>query len=291
MKLRKAVITAAGRGQRALPLQTLVDRDGSQKSCLRVILDEALSTGVEEVCVVINPGDQEAYREAAGDAAGRLHFAEQPAARGYGHALYCAKRFVGQDPFLHLVSDHLYLSGTRNRCAQQLVEAAEANDCAVSGVQPTRENVLTYYGTVGGRRVQGANNLYEVENVVEKPTPTEAEQSLIVPGLRAGHYLCFFGMHVLTPTVMELLEGLVNDSARAAPVQLSPALAQLAGRERYLALEVQGQRYNIGLQYGLLFAQLALALDGHDREEILAQLVELLATRGRDGSEAVKSQI
>ena len=281
MKVKKAVITAAGRGQRALPLQTLVDRDGSQKSCLRVILDEALSTGVEEVCVVINPGDQGAYREAAGDAAGRLHFAEQPAARGYGHALYCARKFVGADPFLHLVSDHLYISRTKHRCAQQLVRAAEAQDCAVSGVQPTRESVLSYYGTVGGRRVAGAGDLYEVENVIEKPTPTEAEQTLIVPGLRAGHYLCFFGMHVLTPAVMELLEELVNAREQDGPVQLSPALAKLAGRERYLALEVQGVRYNIGLKYGLLFAQLALALDGRDREEILAQMVELLAARGR----------
>jgi len=285
MKIRKAVITAAGRGQRALPLQTLVDRDGSQKSCLRVILDEAVSTGVEEICIVINPGDQTAYREAAGDAAGRLHFAEQTVARGYGHALHCAKRFVGDDPFLHLVSDHLYISGTRSRCAQQLVQAAEANDCAVSGVQPTRENVLTYYGTIGGRRVSGSGNLYEVEHVVEKPTPTEAEQTLIVPGLRAGHYLCFFGVHVLTPTVMELLEELVNDPSQAGPIQLSPALAKLAGRERYLALEVRGLRYNIGLKYGLLVAQLALALDGHDREEILAQIVELLAARGtRNGA-------
>lgn len=281
MKVRKAVITAAGRGQRALPLQTLVDRDGSQKSSLRVILDEALSTGVEEVCVVVNPGDQTAYREAAGDAAGRIHFAEQPVARGYGHALYCAKRFVGDDRFLHLVSDHLYITRTKLRCAQQLVQAAEANDCAVSGVQPTRESVLAYYGTVGGRRVQGAGHLYEVENVVEKPTPTEAEQTLIVPGLRAGHYLCFFGMHVLTPAVLELLEELVKDERHAGPIQLSPALATLARRERYLALEVQGLRYNIGLKYGLLFAQLALALDGQDREEILAQMVELLAARGR----------
>jgi UTP--glucose-1-phosphate uridylyltransferase len=79
---------------------------------------------------------------------------------------------------------------------------------------------------------------------------------------------------------MELLEGLVNDPALTGPIQLSPALAKLAGRERYLALEVEGLRYNIGLKYGLLFAQLALALDGHDREEILAQMVELLAARG-----------
>ena len=282
MKVRKAVITAAGRGQRALPLQTLVDRDGSQKSCLRVIIDEALSTGVEDICVVVNPGDSSAYLEAAGDAAALLQFAEQPQPpRGYGHALFAARSFVGDDPFLHLVSDHLYLSRLPGvRCAQQLVQAAEANDCAVSGVQPTRENVLTYYGTVGGRRVPGAGDLYEVENVLEKPTPTEAEQTLIVPGLRAGHYLCFFGMHVLTPTVMDLLGELVSDPAQDGSIQLSPALARLAAKERYLALEVHGLRYNIGVKYGLLFAQMALALDGNDRDEILAQMVELLAARG-----------
>jgi UTP--glucose-1-phosphate uridylyltransferase len=282
MKVRKAVITAAGRNQRALPLQTLVDRDGSQKSCLRVIIDEALSTGVDQICVVVNPGDQSVYLEAAGDAANRLHFAEQPAPpRGYGHALFCARPFVGSDPFLHLVSDHLYLSRLAGKtCARQLVQAAEANDCAVSGVQPTRESVLTYYGTVGGRRVQGAGDLYEVENVIEKPTPTEAEQALIVPGLRAGHYLCFFGMHVLTPAVLDLLGELLAEPAQNGAIQLSHALARLSSKERYLALEVQGLRYNIGVKYGLLFAQLALALDGSDREEILAQMVELLAARG-----------
>ena len=281
MKVRKAVITAAGRSQRALPLQTLVDRDGSQKSCLRVILDEALSAGVEHICVVVNPGDQAAYRDAAGDAAARLTFAEQPTPpRGYGHALYAARGFVGADPFLHLVSDHLYLSRLPGEtCARQLVKAAEATNCAVSGVQPTRESVLAQYGTVGGRRVPGAGDLYEVENVIEKPTPTEAEQALIVPGLRAGHYLCFFGMHVLTPAVLDLLGELVAGPSRDGAIQLSPALARLASKERYLALEVQGLRYNIGVKYGLLFAQLALALDGNDRDEILAQMVELLAAR------------
>jgi UTP--glucose-1-phosphate uridylyltransferase len=282
MKIRKAVITAAGRAQRGLPLQTLVDRDGQQKSALKIIIDEALSTGVEEICLVISPGDQRAYQDAAGDAAGRLHFAEQSSPRGYGHALYCARAFVSGDPFLHLVSDHLYISRVADaRCAQQLVRSAEAQQCAVSGVQPTRENVLPFYGTVGGRRVAGQSDLYEVEHVIEKPTPTEAEQRLIVPGLRAGHYLCFFGMHVLTPAVIELLGEAVRSAGDADNVQLSPALARLPAKERYLALQVHGLRYNIGLRYGLLVAQLALALDGSDREEIMTQLIELLASRGR----------
>jgi UTP--glucose-1-phosphate uridylyltransferase len=73
-------------------------------------------------------------------------------------------------------------------------------------VQPTRESLLPLFGAVGGQRIKGTNDLFQVERVIEKPTPTEAEQSLLVPGLRAGNYLCFFGMHVLSPLVMELLE-------------------------------------------------------------------------------------
>lgn len=281
MKVRKAVITAAARNQHALPLQTLVDRDGQQKSALKIILEEALCTGVESVCIVVGPGNEAAYSAAAGDLAGRLAFVEQPEPRGYGHALFCARDYVGEDPFLHLVGDHLYISRGKTRCARQLVASAEAESCSVSGVQPTRENVLTYYGTVGGRRVGGQNHLYEIENVVEKPTPTEAEQTLIVPGLRAGHYLCFFGQHVLSATVMELLAEQVSAARAGERIELSPALAKLARKERYLALDVLGMRYNIGVRYGLLFAQLALSLDGADREEILAQLVDLLASRER----------
>src|SRR5262249_16160694 len=179
------------------------------------------------------------------------------------------------------------------RCAQQVVEHAKAMNCAVSAVQATRENMLPYYGTVGARRVPRQTDLYEIENVIEKPTPSEAEQKLFVPGLLAGHYLCLFGIHVFTPFVMDMLADLESRSADQGLVQLSPVLARLAARERYLALEVQGLRYNIGVKYGLLTAQLALALDGADRENILAQLVELLAQRRRDevGPEARMVQV
>jgi UTP--glucose-1-phosphate uridylyltransferase len=280
MQIKKAVVTSAGRSQHALPLQTLVDRDGASKSALQVIAEEAASAGVTEIAVVIAPGDQQAYANAAGSRAGMLTFIEQTDPFGYGHALYCARDFVGSDPFLHLVGDHLYVSRSDKRCAQQLVEVAAAENCSVSAVQATRESMLPYYGTIGGRHLRG-NTLYEVEKVVEKPTPTEAEQSLIVPGLRAGHYLCFFGMHVLTSAVMDILEQQLTAANQSnEPVQLSPALDQLAQRERYLALEVSGQRHNIGVKYGLLMAQLALALDGSDREEIKTQLLELLMRGG-----------
>ena len=281
MDIKRAIITAAGKTQRTLPLQTLVDRDGQTKTALGIIIEEILQAGVEEICVVVCPGDQAAYATAAGEHAKRLQFVEQSEPLGYGHAVHCAHRFVGDKPFLLLVGDHLYVSGAAKRCAQQLVEVASAENCAVSAVQATHESKLPYYGAIGGKLVTARKSLYEISVVLEKTTPTEAEQRLIVPGLRAAHYLCFFGMHVLTPTVMEFL---ADDIARAGGkggVALSPTLARLAQRERYLASELQGRRYDVGVKYGLLTAQLALALDGKDREEVLSGLVELLATRAK----------
>ena len=78
MKIRKAVITAAGRSQRSLPLQTLIDRDGVEKPVLRIIVEEALRAGVEEIAIVVSPGDEIAYARVAGDHAGRLRFVQQP---------------------------------------------------------------------------------------------------------------------------------------------------------------------------------------------------------------------
>jgi UTP--glucose-1-phosphate uridylyltransferase len=280
MDIKRAIITAAGKNQRMLPLHTLVDRDGQTKTALAIIIEEILSAGIEEIAAVICPGDQTAYRNAAGPHAKRLQFVEQTQPLGYGHAVFCARQFTGEHPFLLCVGDHLCVSRASKRCAQQLVEVAAAEKCSVSAVQATHESKLPYYGAVGGKRLPNHNHIYSVDNVLEKPTPTEAEQTLIVPGLRAGHYLCFFGMHVLSAGVMGLLEKMVNAAGEKGGVQLSNALAQLASREHYLAYEVQGRRYDIGARYGLLTAQLALALDGEDREEVLSGLVELLAQRG-----------
>ena len=282
MDIQKAVITAAGPREHHLPLQTLVDADGQTKTVLAILLEELADARLEETCVVVRPGDEPAYRAAAGPAAARLRFVVQPEPRGYGHAVLCAREFAGDGPFLLLVGDRLYVKGASpQRCARQLVEIAAAEHAAVSAVQATHESKLPYYGAVGGRLISGRRGLYQVTEVLEKPTPTEAEQRLVVPGLRAGYYLCFFGLHVLTPAVFALLEA---EQARLAPgerLQLSPALAALARQEKYLAAELVGRRYDLGARYGLLTAQLALALEGRDREEVLSLLVELLASRAR----------
>jgi len=277
MKITKAIITAAGPGQTALPLQRLVDSDGVEKSALEMIVEEVDSAGIDSVAVVIRPGDDQAYRRAAGKYVDRITFVIQQQPKGYGDALLTAREFTESQPVLHLVGDHVYLSRTVKRCAQQLVEVADAEKCAVSAVQSTRETMLPYFGAIGGTRLPQTDHLYEVRRVIEKPTPTLAEQELNVAGFRSGYYLCFFGMHVLTPTVMTILADLAKRHHRSIP--LAEAMNELASRERYLACEINGTRYNMGVKYGLLSTQMALSLAGVDRERVLSEMVELLATQ------------
>src|SRR4051795_4328392 len=117
MDIRKALITAAGKNQRTLPLQSLVDRDGKSKTALAIIIEEVLSAGIDEICVVVSPGDQTVYTAAAGRHANRLQFVEQPKPLGYGHAIYCARECIDSSPFLLLVGDHLYLTEESKTCA------------------------------------------------------------------------------------------------------------------------------------------------------------------------------
>ena len=279
MKVKKALITAAGKGQHNLPLQTLIDRDGVEKAVLRIIVEEALCGGVEEIGVLVPPGDVSPYEEVVKEHIGHLTFIHQNEPLGYGHAIYCARDFVGSDPFLHMVGDHLHIGRKSKSCAEELIGIAESEKAAVSAVQATRENLLPYFGTIGGKRVQGKKNLYEVDRVIEKPTPTQAEQDLIIPGMRAGYYLCFFGMHVLTSTVIDILGRLLSEASDPKTVTLSDALNELAQQEKLLALGKSDQRYDIGVKYGLLTAQIALAMSGKDRDEVLTKLLELLYIR------------
>ncbi len=278
MQISKAVITAAAKNQRNLPMQTLFDQQGVERSVLSLVVREAVRAGITDVCIVVWPGDEEPYARLLADDGARLTFVQQTKARGYAHAVFSARSFVKDQPFLHFVGDHIYVGSESSGSAKALVEAATAEGCAISAVQVTRESLLPFYGTVGGQPVQGKPGLYRVETVREKPTPTEAEQHLIVPGLRSGQYLCFYGMHVLTPAIFEILSGMLS-VAKTGRVSLSAALALLAEREQYLAMIQTGQRFDVGVKYGLFTAQLALALSGQDRENVLTQLVNVLAAR------------
>lgn len=311
MNIRKAVITAAGRGARLYPaadtvqkaMLPLVDRDGIVKPVLQIIAEEALESGIEEICVVCAPGDESQYirlfdslrtnllaaykgqdwakrqGEQLSELGRRLRFVPQTEPLGYGHAVFCAHEFIGNEPFLLLLSDHLYVSHVRDsRCAQQLIRLAAQEGCTVAGVQATREHLVGRYGTVAGKRLPEIPNAYQIEKVLEKPSLSVAEVQLHTPGLRAGYYLCFFGMYVLTPSLFPVLEkGVSSARTGGSDVQLTTSLNELALKERCLALEVSGSRYDIGAKYGVLQTQMALGLAGQDRQEVLTDIAELLA--------------
>ncbi len=275
MHVKKAIITAAGGGQSQLPLQSVVDGSGGVVTALQLLISEVALAGIEDIAVIVRPDQVDRFRQAAGNSGQQITFIEQHEPRGYGDAILRGQDFVGDNAFLHLVGDHLYVSQDTVSCAKRLVDIASREQCAVSAVQPTRENQLPYFGVIGGAPVPLHTGLFEVECVVEKPTPTEAEQNLIVAGQRAGYYLCLFGMHVLTPPVFNLLHDQLQSSE--GNINLSDALDRFCHTQRHLAAQLNGLRYDIGEKYGLMIAQLAIALAGNDRDRILTELVELVA--------------
>ena len=313
MQVKKAVVTAAGRGVRLYPaadtvqraMLPLVDRDGLAKPIIQIIAEEAMASGIEEICVICAPGDAEKYTsrfrslrenlveayknvdwaqqqaERVTDLLERIQFAVQEEPLGYGHAVSCARDFVGSESFLLLLSDHLYTTAIEGKpCAQQLIELAVQENSPVAAVNAVREHIVGRYGTVRGKRVPNRTGAYQIEKITEKPALSLAELEFQTPGLRAGHYLCFFGMHVLPPSLFGYLDE-VATSGSGKEVQLTPALNKLAERERYLALEVKGKRYDIGAQFGLLQAQIALGLAGQVKDRVLTTIIEVMAEASR----------
>lgn len=308
MKIKKAVITAAARGERLYPVADtiqkamlpVVDIDGLHKPVIQIIAEEAFSSGIENICIVCAPGDGERYASAFASLRDNLlrsyqssdwarmeadkidhfisntQFVEQEEPNGYGHAVYCAKEFVGDEPFLLLLGDYLYVAQKgEKRCAAQLLELATREACSVSAVNPTIEHQITRYGTLTGKQVPGHHGIYQIEKLIEKPSLSQAELELQTPGLRAGYYLCFFGMHVFTPTVFQLLQKEVESGNKN--ILLTPVCQELAQTEKYLALEMKGRRYDLSRRHGLLRAQVALGLAGEAHDETLTTLVEALA--------------
>lgn len=315
-KVRKAVITAAGRGTRQYPASTavqkemfpLVDRDGLTKPVIQIIGEEAIESGIEELCIVTAPGEEKLYRDyfrrlddsmvkafrgkdwaileseklaAFGE---RLRFAEQHTPEGFGHAVYQARKFVGDEPFLLLLGDHVYISDTKERCAQQIIRVFEQYLLdACTSVQPTLERLLHLFGTIRSKPIEPAKGIYRAELIIEKPSIDVAREQLTTPGLPAGNYLCHFGMHVFGPRIFDSLEYLMKNNIREkGEFQLTAAQEHLRQQtDKYWVLHVQGQRYDTGIPYGLMETQLALALNGVHRTEICEAIARILAMQVR----------
>lgn len=315
-KVRKAVITAAGRGTRMYPASSavqkemfpLVDRDGLTKPVIQIIGEEAIESGIEQICIITQPGEEQQYREYfqrldAADAPSfrgkdwaileseklaafgeRLSFAEQHTPEGFGHAVYQAKAFVGDEPFLLLLGDHVYISDIKDRCARQLIKVYEQymlDDGAVTGVQPTMERMLHLFGTIRGNPIDANKGVYKAELIVEKPSIELAREQLATPGLPAGNYLSHFGMHVFSPRIFDSLEYLIkNDVREKNEIQLTAAQEHLRQQtDKYWIVHVQGQRYDTGIPYGLMETQLSLALNGIHRTEICEAIARILTTQ------------
>jgi UTP--glucose-1-phosphate uridylyltransferase len=316
-KVRKAVITAAGRGTRQYPASTavakemfpLVDRDGLTKPVIQIIGEEAIESGIEEICIITQPGEEPLYRDyfrrlddemvksfrgkdwaileseklaAFGE---RLHFAEQASPEGFGHAVYQAKKFAGDEPFLLMLGDHVYVSATKERCARQIVSTFEEfNLDAATAVQPTMERDLHGFGTIRGETIDANRGIYRAELIIEKPSIEVAREKLATPGLPAGNYLSHFGQHVFSPRIFDSLEYLIkNDLREKGEIQLTAAQEHLREHSdgKYWVAITQGQRYDTGIPYGLMETQLALALNGIHRVEICEAIARILATQVR----------
>jgi UTP--glucose-1-phosphate uridylyltransferase len=309
MNIKKAVITAAAKGERLYPVADtvqkamlpIIDIDGINKPIIQIIAEEAFTSGIEEICIICAPGDEEKYVERfqslhstllksyknsdwaqiqatnIKNLLDRLSFTVQSEPLGYGHAVYQAKQFVNNEPFILLLGDYLYVSANREkRCAQQLIELAVHEDCSVSAVNPTIEHLINKYGTLTGRSVLTYNDVYQIERIIEKPSVSQAELELQTPGLRAGYYLCFFGMHVFKPSLFDLLGEFIENRNNEL-VLLTPVLERLAQTDKYLALEIKGNRFDTTKKLGLLEAQIALGLSGNMRDEVLSSLIQILA--------------
>lgn len=316
-KVRKAVITAAGRGTRQYPASTavqkemfpMVDRDGLTKPVIQIIGEEAIESGIEEICIITQPGEEPAYREyfkrlddqmvksfrgkdwaileseklqAFGE---RLHFAEQHNPEGFGHAVYQAKKFVGDEPFLLMLGDHVYISDTKDRCARQLIKVFEQYMLeAATAVQPTVEKLLHLFGVIKGDPIEPSRGIYKSELIIEKPSVEVAREKLATPGLPAGNYLGHFGQHVFSPRIFDSLEYLIKNNIREKnEFQLTAAQEHLRqNSDKYWAVHVQGQRYDTGIPYGFMETQLALALNGVHRTEICEAIARILAMQVKD---------
>jgi UTP--glucose-1-phosphate uridylyltransferase len=169
---------------------------------------------------------------------------------------------VGDAPVLVMLGDHVYISGEEHRCARQLMDVFEQRHAPVSGVIRKEERDLRLFGTVAGQRIDNTSPVtYEVNRIVEKPDIAYAREHLRVNGLSSSTYLCFFGMHVMTPDIFDCLAMLKTRNLRDHDeIQLTRAQAMLMAQRAYYACEINGEHYDIGVPEG--FARTIRAFAG-----------------------------
>ncbi|MCX7918820.1 MAG: sugar phosphate nucleotidyltransferase [bacterium] len=290
--VKKAVITAAGLGTRLYPatkivkkeLFPVIDRDGLVKPIIQIIVEELVQSGIEQIGIVIQPEDKPVFHQFFHqplpsnfaeqiqnkpiiieqtkhilELGKRISFVYQDKQDGFGHAVYCAREFVGHEPFILLLGDHVSHSKIEISCVQQLLNVYQRYQKSVVGVLRTAESLIYRFGTVGAKPICSDPGVFEITEFKEKPTIEYAQKYLRVEGLGTNQYLCLFGQYILTPRIFEHLQYHIDHNLREQnEIQLTSALEKLRKQEGFFAYEIQGERYDIGVPEGYLETILAL---------------------------------
>ena len=276
--VRKAVIPAAGFGTRLFPaskamkkeLFPVIDKAGRAKPAIMAIVEEAINAGIEEVCLIIQSTDTElfesyfktppriehynklskenkAYCDYLLELGRKITFVTQDVQEGFGHAVYCAREWVGNEPFLLMLGDHLYGSDEERCCARQVVEAYEQIGHSVVGLMETPIELLSNFGCVTGVWKE-EQSLLSVTEFYEKPDPEYAMEHLHVDGMDMDQFLTVFGIYVIQPQIFEFLEqNIVHNLRERGEFQLTSCLDDLRKAEGFSGYVVKGRRFDIGL--------------------------------------------
>ncbi|MBU7581500.1 MAG: UTP--glucose-1-phosphate uridylyltransferase [Nostoc sp. TH1S01] len=277
-KVRKAVIPAAGFGTRLFPatkvvkkeLFPIIDRDGRAKPVILAIVEEAISAGITEIAIVVQPDDVEIfadlfknpphpellqklspenqkYSQYLQDIGEKITILTQNQQEGYGHAVFCAKDWVQDEPFLLMLGDHVYASDTDKSCASQLLNIyAQVNQSVVS-LTTMPAAIIHKAGCVTGVWQQ-TNSILQVTQLAEKPTIDYARQHLRVAGVAEDEFLCIFGLYVLTPKIFDCLaEEIAKNLRYRGEFQLTTCLDSLCQVEGMAGYVMQGNCFDTGL--------------------------------------------
>ena len=276
MKVKKAVIPAAGFGTRFLPatksmpkeMLTIVD-----KPAIHYNVEELIEAGIEDILIIIGRNKEEIanYFDKSPELElflkeknkeelynitenisnmANIHYVRQKEARGLGHAVYCAKTFVGNEPFALLLGDDLVHSDIP--CIKQLANMYDKYESTIIGVQSVPRNDVDKYGIVDGLKVD--ENLYEIKDLIEKPNVEEAPSNMAI-----------LGRYILTPDIFEMIEN--TSPGKGGEIQLTDALKLLKEHKEIYAYEFDGKRYDTGDKLGYLKATVEYALRNEELSE------------------------
>ena len=285
-KIRKAIIPAAGLGTRFLPdtkaqpkeMLPIVD-----KPTLQYIIEECVASGIEEILIITGRNkksiedhfDRSVELEMELEKSGKeemlkmvreisdmvnIHFIRQKEPRGLGHAILCAKTFVGNEPFAVLLGDDVVYNDNKP-CLKQLIDCYEEYKTSVLGVQTVEPQDVNKYGIVGGLHIE--DRVYKVKNLIEKPAVEEAPSNVAI-----------LGRYIITPKIFEILEN--TKPGKGNEIQLTDALLELIKHEAMYAYDFEGRRYDVGDKLGFLQATVEFALK---REELREPFIQYLNTK------------